>query len=217
MKNHTRERPIAGIRRWAVGLAAVAGLLIGQTALAAPLGLDLLPLGPGSDPDIFAGLGNVTYTAATDSLVVSAQPQTIFSGGASNGITAGLSDFSLTATIDDFGNLVGGALSISGVVPALGFNSGTLLTGNLTNFGFGGAGSVLEWEFNVTGGDAAGLWGGQLGGVILGGSGFGGSWGSDFSASFTATADVGIVPEPSTVLLLGIGLSGLALRGRARR
>ena len=56
---------------------SVAGLLIGQTALAAPLGLDLLPLGPGADPDIFAGLGNVTYTAATDTLVVSSRNGTL--------------------------------------------------------------------------------------------------------------------------------------------
>ena len=48
----------------------VASLFFGQAALAIPLGLDLLPTGAGADPDIFSGFGNVTYTAATDTLVV---------------------------------------------------------------------------------------------------------------------------------------------------
>ena len=202
------------IGQLAASLIIASSLLLGQTALATPLGLDLLPAGPGADPDIFSGFGSVTYTAATDSLVVTGNPQTIFSGGVNYSILAGLTDLTLTATIDDFGVMSSGSLSILGTAPGLGFNSGTLLTGTLTNLGFAGAGSVLEWEFTVTGGDAAGLWGGATGGLILGGSGFGGNWTSNFSASFTATSDTGAVPEPSTALLVGLGLAALAARSR---
>lgn len=97
-----------------------------------------------------------------------------------------------------------------GEVPADGFTSGTLLTGTLSAFS-SGTNDPLEFVFDVTGGDAAGLFGPNLG-TILSLSGFGGSLTSNFSTSFTSLADTFfVVPEPSAFLLLGpvVGFTGL--------
>ena len=61
----------------------------------------------------------------------------------------------LLATLPD--SLEEGQSGLYTGVAGLGFAGPTLLTGTLTSFGFGGAGSVLEWEFTATGGDALGL------------------------------------------------------------
>ena len=59
--------------------------------------------------------------------------------------------FDLSASIDSSGLFTSGSLNISGTVPTLGFNSGTLLTGNLTAFGFSNfGGDPLEFLFDVT-------------------------------------------------------------------
>ena len=49
------------------------------------------------------------------------------------------------------------ARDIGGTIGALGYNSGTLLTGTLQAFGFGPSPNAFDFAFSVTGGDAAGL------------------------------------------------------------
>jgi hypothetical protein len=190
--------------------------MFGRTVFAEPITLN-------DYPDIFSEFITVDYIAATDQLTATGFARTLDDDGSvpAEDITGG--SFDLLATVTDAGLLTGGTLSIGGTVPTLGFNSGTLLTGSLTSV-IPTPGDPLEFTFDITGGDAAGLYGGTqstLGGIILSGSGFTGDWTSDFTGgAFQSLADVGVVPEPSTVSLLAsvlvCGVGGFSLR-RFRR
>ena len=100
-------------------------------------------------------------------------------------------------------------------------NSGTLLTGTLTDIGFkdAGGGDPLEFLFSVTGGDLAGLYGGT-GGIILTGTGFT-DWanygGNTPFSGMSDTFAVSPIPVPAAVWLFGSALLGLAGFGRHSR
>ncbi len=200
------------------GLIA-AGLLLGSAAQAAPLNLTLNDF-----PDIVSGFIDVTYNAGTGSFSASGFALTLDDDGvgAAEDITGGT--FDLSATIDAAGSLSGGMLSIGGTVASLGFNSGTLLTGNLTAFGFPNAGGdPLEFLFDVTSGEAASLYGSVPGGIILSATGFTGNFNADFdnliggiTGTGSGVADVAPVPLPAAVWLFGAGLLGLVGLGRNR-
>jgi len=205
-------------------LGAVCACFIGlvpSLAQAAPLNLTLNDV-----PDIVSQFIDVTYDSGLQALTASGFALELDDDGSvpAEPIAGGI--FYLTATIDNAGNLVGGTgtITIGGTVASLGFNSGTLLTGTLTAFGFPNAGSdPFEFLFDVTGGDAAALYGGGSvpGGVILSGTGFGGDFTSDFDnlnigpGTGIAVANVGTVPIPAALWLFGSGLLGLT--GLARR
>lgn len=130
--------------------------------------------------------------------------------------------FTLRATIDASGQLQsGGTVDFGGVVPDLGYTSGSILTGNVTALGYGQASEPLEFLFEVTGGDAAELFGGvsAVAGLILHTRAFPG----DFSGPFyndDGTSNAGhVVPEPATTViwpLLGTAAAAFTWRRRRR-
>jgi len=199
---------------WLSALAAV--LIMGTSSLAqaAPLNLTLNDF-----PDIVSSFITVNYDPTSDVFTANGFAQELDDDGSvpAEAILAGT--FGLTTTIDAFGVLSGGTLTIGGTVASLGFNSGTLLTGDLTALGFNNAGDPLEFLFDVTGGDAFALYGGGSlsGGIILSNSGFEGNWENSFTADATAASDTGVVPVPAAVWLFGSGLIGLVGFGRHAR
>lgn len=207
-----------GWRGRALGLVALLTLGAGSQAQAALLGLTLL-----DTPDIVSDFIDVSYDASTDSFTANGFARELDDDGSvpAEAITDGT--FNISATIDGSGSLTSGSLSIGGTVASLGFNSGTLLTGSLTAFGFlDSGGDPLEFLFDVTGGDAAGLYG-SIGGIILGATGFGGNFTSDFDnlvggvpGTGSAVANVAPVPLPAAIWLFGAGLLGLVGLGRNR-
>jgi hypothetical protein len=127
--------------------------------------------------------------------------------------------FNINANINFNAQTASGTLSIGGTIAGLGFNSGTLLTGTLNStpasqtFG-AGAGDPLEFLFTVTGGDAAGLYGGvgSTAGIILSQSGYAGSFAGDFSsAPFGALADT-FQFQPGPAPSIGGEVTGLVVR-----
>lgn len=193
----------------------------GSAAQAAPLNLVL-----NDTPDIVSSFIDVAYDAVTDTLTASGFALELDDDGSIPAEAIAGGSFDLVATIDGAGVMTAGSLTISGTVATLGYNSGTLLTGTLTDFGFPDAGGdPLEFLFDVTGGDAAGLYGGGslTGGIIMSATGFTGDFTSDFSnlisgipGTGSGVADVAPVPVPAAVWLFGSAVLGLAGIGRRR-
>jgi len=200
------------ISKVTVGVVLGLGMLAASSqSQAALLGVNL------QQPDILSSFIDFNYDATTDSLTGTGFALQLANGGL-NSIVNG--SFNLSATVDDTGALSGGTVSITGTIGSLGFSTGTLLTGNLTGFGFDATGGALDFLFTVTGGEAATLYGAN-GGIIIGDSGFSGDFVSNWNntgghPTFGAgQADVGAVPVPAAAWLFGSGLLGLA--GAARR
>jgi hypothetical protein len=159
--------------------------------------------------------------------------------------------YSLTANFNASGIFTGGTLSILGYVdgdtssnttyqPYAGLaNSGTLLTANLTAFGFNGSAGtsiydnlLLDFTGIRTGGDFGAFhglkWNGHVNSSGL--ATYGGNWdlqAAPFTKSFSCTGASGclstldtFVPLPAAFWLFGsglIGLFGVATRARKRR
>ena len=202
----------------------------------------LIPLSQ-QEPDIQSSFlyANYTYNAGVDNdLTVDgfASILVLVEGGTEHQIehptelnTLGL--YNLSAKIDDSGNLVSGDLTVIGCAPSLGYTSGTILSGDLNNFGYSSASDLLEFEFLVTGGDAAGDYGGNgsTGGVILLLASDMFAFNNDFADDFeinwdndeiyngsgfngNSQADT-FVPEPATIGLMAIGLGLIARKRRS--
>jgi len=189
-----------------ISLAVAVAVLVSGFASATPLGLT------STTPDITSGYIEVTYNATTDAFLASGFALTYDDGSGPVNILS-TPAWTLSATIDSSGVLSGGTLSI-----------GTLLSGNLTDVGFvSSSAGALEFLFDVTGGSYASAYG-STGGVILGApNGWTGSWASSFDNVGGLTgyglgegvADTfSVVPEPSTALLLAMGISALGWGGR---
>lgn len=182
-----------------------------------------LNLTPGT-PNIESSFVTVDYVgnSINGTLTASGFPNRLTPPGSPAGNIAGGS-FDINASLSPNFQFATGTLAISGTIASQGFNSGTLLTGSLVSslvtqtFG-AGTNDPLEFLFNVTGGDAAPLFGGIGGtaGVILSQSGYTGSFGANFtSGPFQALADTfgvqAAVPEPATLTMFLLGLLGLGV------
>jgi len=199
---------------------SIAAALLFASPVYASLNLTLL-----RSPDIVSGFIDVSYDSSTDLFDASGFAFELNDDGIGipEAIVGGT--FDLNASIDAFGVLGSGTITLGGRVPTLGFNTGTLLTGTVSDFGFPAIGDPLEFVFSVTGGDAAELFGPGRIGVILSESGFDGTFSSNFDnliAQFPGTGDgfadvAPVVPLPGSLWLslAGIGVS-LIFRPRAK-
>jgi len=187
--------------------------LVSIAAQAAPLNLDL------QLPAINASYMSTDYDAGTGSFnVISSYVNTITFDGSTENIASGGMSFSADISAGGLGDamLNSGSFSITGTSGL--YNSGTLLTGNLTELGYANNGNqTLEFMFNVTGGDLAGFYDAGFGGFNIFVSGYNDD---NFNTSFSNTpyngfATIAPVPVPAAVWLFGSGL--LAIAGIARR
>lgn len=218
---------IERVRTIGIGVfaAVFTALVMPSTASAVPLNLNLLL------PNVFSGIIDVVYDSANDDLTLTGPSFQLDEAGGGFVDLDLLGVFSISVEIDSSGLLVanvGNQISITGEIGA--FNSGTLIEGDITAFGFAGDsnGMLLEFAFTVTGGDLATV-GAFLtfgvGGSIVG-TGFNtfsdwnSSWNNlifDIPSTGSATSDTAPTPEPSTALLLWGGIVAMAVRGRRRR
>ena len=177
-------------------------------------------------PDLFAGFIDVTYDSSTDAFAATGFTFELDDDGVGPAEAVQNGTFELDAVINGSGGITSGSLIFRGTIAALGFNSGTLLTGSLVDFGFPAqGGNPLEFAFDVTGGDAASLYGNVPAGLILSGvSGFHGDFSADFDNLDQGTPGTGaaiadaapIVPLPSSLLLLLSGVGVVLARPRPR-
>jgi hypothetical protein len=181
------------------------------------------------NPDIAALSLTTKYTpsaGSTGTFTINGWPTsfTVATGDGPHAISV-TGTYSLTAQINKAtGQFLSGSFMIGGTIPTMpGINSGTLLTGTLTNFGFGnGGGDFFQFLANITGGDLAHYYPGKLGiQVDANNSGFTGSFMTSFASADSDTssdnASLTVVPEPSTATVLCGGLACLTIAARRRR
>jgi hypothetical protein len=215
-------------------LTVLAGLVVSGPAHAAMLGLTK------HAPDITSGLVKVSYTSSNATFTSTGTSASFdidnvappdYSGA---NFTAGSFTLSMTVNIAT-GAPTGGTVTINGKVPALGATTGSLLTGNITAFGFPtGGGQTFDFLFNITGGDLASYWNatGHPGGMILdmgspgtGAIAFTGVFTSDFrntsGALGNGVSDAFITPEPAAafgiVFISAMRVVSLRPAGRSKR
>ncbi len=207
----------------------LAGLVLGLGA-SAPASATLLNV-PVTFPLLsYDNGGKTTYDATTDAFRVDAFPIAIRLNAADTPHfitpTAAAGEyFTISIVVDDSGDLVGGGagddLAIFGFVDLDGDSvfdaSGTLLTGNVTGFGYqnNGATDLYDFTFNVTGGALSSYFAAD---VVVSLQSERSTFADSFEASFGggAKGTLGNIPEPASLVLFGAGVLGLGAIGRKR-
>jgi hypothetical protein len=200
-------------------------------------------LGVGGDPNTWPNVPNlyspgltISYDAGSQLFTVTGATSDYWDLNENDNIVVDDYDsflpgtFSLSATVTTSGTLVSGTVTLGAAAGVYDPNyttqiisPGTLLQGNLTAFGFEAqnltmGSSQFDFEFNVTGGSLASVYGSEAGTVMYTGDySFNGSFTTSFNNGNNGLADtLTMVPEPEPQLLVIMSLSVLGLCRVAR-
>ena len=210
-------------------------LLAGFANMASAASLSLVP----SYPDLVTFDANYTYdyvdsgnpnklggTLTVDGGLLALNPD----GNGNIGVTGG--SYLLTANFGLDGIFIDGTVAVTGTTADTDFQSGTIVTGDLLDFGFYGIdqAGAIEFTFDNIFGDMAAF--GTEGGIIIsmtdmlfGFNPFAGQWDTTgtndptfWQRDFAGIADVDtFVPVPAAIWLFGSGLLSLFALGRIKR
>ena len=215
-------------KAWHVGLAGmmlfcVFGLRAGDSQAALIPGLNQ------QFPDLTAGYISVSFSAETGSFSAQGYGLSLATSPSPSDLhTMNFPAYQIFMTLNASGVPSSGSLLVSGpaTISDIGSFGDPLLTGALSQFGFGNASQPLEFIFNVTGGALQSPYFPSQIGVLLHDSGFGGgTFGSDFTNDGQGTSDNFFVPSSSapipepSMFVTSMGLmilSGLAYLFRSR-
>jgi hypothetical protein len=153
------------------------------SAQAKPLDLTLQP-----SPDMFSDIIEVNYDSTNQTFTASGFAQHIKGIDTLTPVVNGR--FEISAIISNSGDLVSGSLTITGELPSLGIGQGNLLVGNLSALGYGDAGGAVEFQFDTSEGALFFQYGPAIK-VILGQSGFNGSFAQNFNNGSIGVAGIG--------------------------
>ncbi len=209
------------------GMIAAVLLFVTGNAQAALLGLDL------GLPDILSTRVTYAYDATTNLFTSSATPNEITFDDSTfiditdiTGDPYSIRSYSVSFKVDELGNFAGPKddLVITGNFTYNNISySGELVRGEVTNFGWENSSYYdrFDFTFDFTGGELSSFYAAynNKGGDVMF-SLESDKFTGDFTKSFSGTAtthNTAPVPEPTSLLLLGSGLLGLAAVGRKKR